>query len=336
MKIHPIADKFPMLGDADMVKLADDIRENGLRIPIITWRGAVVDGRNRLRACEKAGVTPDFEEGDFASEHEVKAFIISMNIRRRHLTAGQLAMLGEELRPGLEAEARERERSGKGADGSGGRGNKKNPSTNSYEGLGKPARKQPGNVNAQIGLAVGVGAGTVAVAQKVKKERPELADKVIAGEMSLHAAYKKAVPKKEKVQSPLPPIDVKTLSGSAQEKLDAAIRQEKRGLQVEFQAAVQADLAEALNETVLPQYNKEKAEFRQVIEARKGIMTRATYRLILSCLHPDRVTDPEQKERYTEAFRAFKECFPDRSELRNISKEQMVPRGAEEWAKRRE
>jgi hypothetical protein len=48
------------------------------------------------------------------------------------------------------------------------------------------------------------------------------------------------------------------------------------------------------------------------------------------------VTDPEQKERYTEALRAFKECFPDRSELRNISKEQMVPRGAEEWAKRRE
>jgi hypothetical protein len=66
-------------------------------------------------------------------------------------------MLGEELRPGLEAEAKERQRLGKGADGSGGRGNAKNLSTNSYEGLDKPDRKPPGNVNAQIGLAVGVG-----------------------------------------------------------------------------------------------------------------------------------------------------------------------------------
>jgi hypothetical protein len=38
---------------------------------------------------------------------------------------------------------------------------------------------------------------------------------------------------------------------------------------------------------------------------RKGIMDRLTYRKILACLHPDRVSDPALKKRYEEAFRLF-------------------------------
>jgi hypothetical protein len=34
-------------------------------------------------------------------------------------------------------------------------------------------------------------------------------------------------------------------------------------------------------------------------------MHRETFRLILGCLHPDCVTDPELKERYTRPFHAF-------------------------------
>ena len=92
---------------------------------------------------------------------------------------------------------------------------------------------------------------------------------------------------------------------TAQEKLKAAIKQQKRRLQAEFYQAVQAELKRAIDETVLPQYLKEMKGARQITESRKGIVKRETYRLILACLHPDQVTDPEKKERYTKAFHAF-------------------------------
>jgi hypothetical protein len=100
-------------------------------------------------------------------------------------------------------------------------------------------------------------------------------------------------------------VNRQTLSMTAQQKLEAAIKQEKRGLQAEFHQTVQAELKRVIDETVLPQYLKEMAQARQVTESRKGLMHRETFRLILGCLHPDRVTDPELKERYTRAFHAF-------------------------------
>jgi len=54
-------------------------------------RGALIDGRNRLRACELAGVEPSFTvfEGD---EDAVRAFIAEVNLERRDLKKGQKAM----------------------------------------------------------------------------------------------------------------------------------------------------------------------------------------------------------------------------------------------------
>ena len=340
MKIHPIADKFPLLKGAEFQQMVESIRDSGLRDAIVTWRGRVIDGRNRLRACEAAGVTPRFEEGDFASEHEVLRFIIDMNIVRRQLTAGQLAMLGEELRPGLEVEAKERQRLGQEKGRQTRHGKNNLVSSEVVRNQNKSDRKEPGNVNAQIGLAVGVGAGTVAVASKVKKSAPELVDKVISGEMSLNAAYRTVAQPRKKERPPAPPpppVDVKSLSGNAREKLEAAIRQEKRRLQHDFEQAVQVALADALEDTVLPNYNKQMNDARKIIETRKGFMTRATYRLILSWLHPDRVRDQEQKASITKAFHAFSEL-----ELALLNEKEMptitapIPRNYQEWAKRRE
>lgn len=40
--------------------LRDSIAAQGLLVPIVTWRGQVVDGRHRLRACEETGREPSF------------------------------------------------------------------------------------------------------------------------------------------------------------------------------------------------------------------------------------------------------------------------------------
>jgi hypothetical protein len=55
-------------------------------------------------------------------------------------------------------------------------------------------------------------------------------------------------------------------------------------------------------------------------------ITQREHRLIMSCLHPDRVSDPEQKKRYAEAFNAFTRCFPDRGALRDGPPATVVPR----------
>jgi ParB-like chromosome segregation protein Spo0J len=90
MNIHPLAEAFPMMTDDELADLAVDIKENGQIHPIIVDAdGTLVDGRNRLRACEIAGVEPLFAP---LNGHDVAAFIVSANIARRNLSKGQQAM----------------------------------------------------------------------------------------------------------------------------------------------------------------------------------------------------------------------------------------------------
>src|ERR1700719_1063437 len=89
--IHPLAKIFPLLPDEDLNNLAEDIKKNGLREPIVIWKDQVIDGQNRQEACERAKVEPEYKEFE-GSEDEVKALIISKNLARRHLTKSQQAM----------------------------------------------------------------------------------------------------------------------------------------------------------------------------------------------------------------------------------------------------
>ena len=99
-------------------------------------------------------------------------------------------------------------------------------------------------------------------------------------------------------------IDAFQFGKTAQEKLDAAIRRHRRKLDQEFDVRVQDEIRERLEATVLPHYKKTEAQYRAIIKSRKGVMDRATYKKILSCLHPDRV-DPSLARRYEEAFNLF-------------------------------
>ena len=88
--IHPYADQFPMLPQAELEELAQSIRDSGLRQPIVvTVDGLILDGRNRFRACRMAGVEPEtvvYEGADLAE------YVLDANITRRNMTTGQRAM----------------------------------------------------------------------------------------------------------------------------------------------------------------------------------------------------------------------------------------------------
>jgi hypothetical protein len=90
MKINPAADIFPMMVKDELADLAADIKANGLKFPITTDAdGQLLDGRNRLKACEIAGVEPRFEK---LNGQDPLAFIVSANLVRRNLSKGQQAM----------------------------------------------------------------------------------------------------------------------------------------------------------------------------------------------------------------------------------------------------
>lgn len=110
MPSHPYAALFPVLEGAELEVLAKDIAEHGLREPITLLDGQVLDGRNRLAACRLAGVEPQFRE--WQGEGSPVAWVISVNLHRRHLSTGQRAIAAARASEMFKAEARERQLSG--------------------------------------------------------------------------------------------------------------------------------------------------------------------------------------------------------------------------------
>jgi len=89
MKVHPLADSFPLLSQEEFQLLVNDISVNGLINPIVLdAQGQLIDGRNRLLACEKAQVEPRF----ITVDQDPISYILSANVTRRHLSKGQQAM----------------------------------------------------------------------------------------------------------------------------------------------------------------------------------------------------------------------------------------------------
>jgi ParB-like chromosome segregation protein Spo0J len=88
--VHPIADLFPTLAPTELTELAEDIDTHGLHHPIVLdVDGQVLDGRNRLAACAMASVDPVFETYD---GKDADAYVVSVNMRRRQMTASQIAI----------------------------------------------------------------------------------------------------------------------------------------------------------------------------------------------------------------------------------------------------
>jgi hypothetical protein len=95
IQIHEIANLFPMMSEDEYRALVADIRKKGLLEPIWTYQGQIIDGRNRYRACEELGIEPRYREWN--GQGSLVAFVVSLNLQRRHLTSSQKAMIAIEV-----------------------------------------------------------------------------------------------------------------------------------------------------------------------------------------------------------------------------------------------
>ena len=84
IQFHELSSIFPLLEGDEFEQLKADIARNGLRDPITLYRGKILDGRNRYRACRDLGIKPRFQECD--GDDSPLDLILSRNLHRRHLT----------------------------------------------------------------------------------------------------------------------------------------------------------------------------------------------------------------------------------------------------------
>jgi hypothetical protein len=124
VRVHPAADLFPMMTDAELDELAADIAMNGLQHGVAFWtpddklygagppeENCLLDGRNRLRAIERAFSDPDERDAalnvalgsgtikifgapiagptQLYSRTDPYTYAVSANVHRRHLTGEQ-------------------------------------------------------------------------------------------------------------------------------------------------------------------------------------------------------------------------------------------------------
>jgi ParB/Sulfiredoxin domain len=168
MKVHPVADLFPMMNEEELADLAQDIKTHDLIHPIVISNDGevLIDGRNRLRACEIAGVKPRFERMN--GHADPVAFILSNNVARRQMTKGQIAITIGRVR----------------------------------------LLDSNNSTQAEMGRAFGVAQSALAQAEIINRHAPELADQVLTRAITFDDAYTKARGRKAEAQANQEKIDL--------------------------------------------------------------------------------------------------------------------------------
>ncbi len=93
---HPLLAAFPRMGADEFEAFKADVAAHGQREPGRTFRGLLIDGRERRRACEELLV--EFASEEWAGrESDLAAFVVSLNLQRRHYSESQRAMIAARL-----------------------------------------------------------------------------------------------------------------------------------------------------------------------------------------------------------------------------------------------
>jgi hypothetical protein len=192
IEAHPDAAIFPMMSKEELANLAEDIKTNGQRFPIVIGkhedREVIVDGRNRFAACEIAGVEPKFEQ---LNGHDPKAFILSVNINRRHMTAGQRAMAVAIIYPKPAASRHERRNippAGSADDSSLAKARAILRHSRSLADAVLDGTKPLIAAYDEARLAEGKISNETIRLRKLRDTRPDLAERVVQGDLALDAA----------------------------------------------------------------------------------------------------------------------------------------------------
>jgi hypothetical protein len=131
--------------------------------------------------------------------------------------------------------------------------------------------------------------------------------------------------------------DTIVLSMSAQEKFDAKVRALRKNLDFEVETKAREETRKRLDEWHIPNYLKLLHEVEKMLQYKRGIMSRAEYRKILRCVHPDTGGHVSEANR-NEAFRLFTQYeakLVDDNEEARLKRVSTLPQTVEELLARK-
>jgi len=186
LKIHPLAIKIPAASGTDRERLRKDIILHGVHEPVKLYQGMVLDGRTRQELSVEEGIKPPY--APWKGNCTPKEYVESMNLKRRHLTASQLAAYGvENLLEKYEKEAQKRRKV-----------NGKNSQLKEDRELIPSSTK--GKSTERLANFLEINPRYISDAKNIKARSPELFKKVFNGEVTITKAKTilKDPPKKRK------------------------------------------------------------------------------------------------------------------------------------------
>jgi DNA modification methylase len=177
---------IPPLTSEEFKQLERNILEEGIRDPLVTWNGILVDGHNRYRIAKEYDIDFETVEKEFADMNAVKEWMINNQLGRRNLpefVRGELLSYVREMRK-IEGKEKQLLTLNKG---------KESPVLSNID-------KTEHNTRNEFAEKLGWSTGKTGMFDVVTKKAPEeLKVKLRTGEVNIHQAYKE-IKKDEKEQ----------------------------------------------------------------------------------------------------------------------------------------
>lgn len=107
LQLHRVAKLFPDMTTQQFEELVEDIKKHGQLEPILLCSGKIADGRHRYKACNKLKIEPKvirWEDIRPDKDASLVTYVISRNLRRRHLNKDQRTAIANDALPLFEME----------------------------------------------------------------------------------------------------------------------------------------------------------------------------------------------------------------------------------------
>jgi DNA modification methylase len=175
---------IPPLSNEEYKQLERNILEEGIREPLITWNGILIDGHNRYRIAQEHDMNYETLEKEFENINRVKEWMINNQFGRRNLSNYQRSVLALHLDSVFKERAKEKMKLSEG------KGIQKSEDLKEPEFI----------VMKEIGKVANVSHDTIAKVKKIEANAtPEVKARLNTGTMSINEAYKEI--KKEEKQN---------------------------------------------------------------------------------------------------------------------------------------
>lgn len=197
-EVHELATLIPAPSAEQQRELENDIEKNGVQEPVILLDKKILDGRSRSLACVRLKIDIPTENYNARKHGEPLAFVISKNIKRRHLSPSQLAAFAAETLPAFVARAKERQKAAGGDKRLPPTGGKRS-AVDTEEVTADGEKPKPGLTAAQdAAKATGASPRSVERAARIKKADPAKLKEVAEGKKTLRKAEKELAAGKKK------------------------------------------------------------------------------------------------------------------------------------------